>query len=376
MRGSVISSEQSDVVIVGGGIAGIVTAYYLTLEGVSCTVVERDHVASHASGFAYGGIGHLGRSGSPGPNHSVAALSAVLHAELKDLLSDENDIDIEYRTKPVISLAFTEEEASAVKANMAWQEMEIGTPARWADLKDVLEIEPRINPTAMGAVITEGNTNLHPQRLTLALSRVAERQGMTICSGTVTGLRQEHGRVTAVTLADGEIAASRVVLAAGPWIGLMSEWLGVSIPVEPLKGQILRLWAPGPPVPGSISWSSQYATSKPDGLLWTGTTEEEVGFDETTTEEARSEIMDSVTHMLPYTANARVVMQTACLRPVTPDKALLLGPVPGWEGVILATGGGRQGIFLGPGMGRITADLVLDKPLSAPIDGLTLDRFA
>ena len=368
-------SERTDVVIVGGGLAGIVTAYYLTQEGVSCVVVEQDHVASHASGFAYGGIGHLGRSGSPGPNHHVAALSAVLHAELKDVLSDENDIDIEYRTKPVISLAFTDEEANAVKANMAWQEREIGTPTRWADLQDVLEIEPRINPAAIGAVVTEGNTNLHPQRLTLALARVAERQGMTIRTGTVTGLSRERGRVIAVTLADGEIVASRVVLAAGPWMGLVSEWLGVDIPVEPLKGQILRLWAPGPPVPGSISWSSQYATSKPDGLLWTGTTEEEVGFDETTTQDARSEIMSSVTHMLPYTADARVVMQTACLRPVTPDKALLLGTVPGWEGVYLATGGGRQGIFLGPGIGRVTADLVLERPLSAPIDGLTLDRF-
>ena len=355
--------------------AGIVTAYYLTREGVSCMVVERDHVASHASGFAYGGIGHLGRSGSPGPNHRVSALSAALHAELKDALSDETDIDIEYRTKPVISLAFTDDEASAAKANMAWQEREIGTPTRWADLQDVLEIEPRINPAAIGAVVTEGNTNLHPQRLTLALARVAERQGMTIRTATVTGLRRERGQVTAVTLADGEIATSRVVLAAGPWMGLASEWLGVDIPVEPLKGQILRLWAPGPPVPGSISWSSQYATSKPDGLIWTGTTEEEVGFDETTTEEARSEIMSSVTHMLPYTADARVVMQTACLRPVTPDKALLLGPVPGWEGVYLASGGGRQGIFLGPGIGRVTADLVLERPLSAPIDGLTLDRF-
>lgn len=369
-------SERSDVVIVGGGIAGIVTAYYLTREGVSCVVVERDHVASHASGFAYGGIGHLGRSGSPGPNHHVAALSAVLHAELKEVLSNENDIDIEYRTKPVISLAFTDEEAKAVKANMAWQELEIGTPARWADLQDVLEIEPRINPAALGAVVTEGNTNLHPQRLTLALARVAERQGMTIRTGTVMGLRRGHGRVTAVTLADGEIFTSRVVLAAGPWIGLMSEWLSVNIPVEPLKGQILRLWAPGPPVPGSISWSSQYATSKPDGLLWTGTTEEKVGFDETATADAHSIIMDSVTHMLPYIAEARVVLQTACLRPVTPDKALLLGPVPEWEGVYLATGGGRQGIFLGPGIGRVTADLILDTPLSAPINGLTLDRFA
>ncbi len=369
-------SERADVVIVGGGIAGIVTAYYLTREGVSCVVVERDHVGSHASGFAYGGIGHLGRGGSPGPNHHVAALSAALHAELKEALSDANDIDIEYRTKPVISLAFSEHEADAVKSNMAWQEDEIGTPPRWADQSDVLELEPRINPAAIGAVITEGNTNLHPQRLTFALARAAERQGMKIRPGTVTGLRRERDRVTAVILDDGEISTGRVVLAAGPWTGLASEWLGVKIPIEPLKGQILRLWASGPPVPGSISWSSQYATSKPDGLIWTGTTEEEVGFDENATLEARREIMKSVTHMLPYTADAKIVMQTACLRPVTPDKALLLGGVPGWEGVYLATGGGRQGIFLGAGIGRVTADLALGNPPSAPIDGLTLERFA
>ena len=328
-------SKQSDAVIVGGGIAGIVTAYYLTREGLSCTVVERDHVASHASGFAYGGIGHLGRSGSPGPNHHVAALSAVLHAELKDVLSEENDIDIEYRTKPVISLAFTDEEASAVKANMAWQELEIGTSTHWVDLKDVLEIEPRINPDVIGAVVTEGNTNLHPQRLTLALSRIAERQGMTIRTGTVTGLRQEHGRITAVTLADGEIATGRVVLAAGPWIGLMSEvaWRGYSrrTPERPdisdsgrralrSRGQSLGRHNTRPP--------------NPTGCCGRARRKEEVGFDERTTEEARSEIMDSVTHMLPYTADARVVMQTACLRPVTPDKALLLGPIPGWEGVL------------------------------------------
>ena len=258
---------------------------------------------------------------------------------------------------------------------MAWQEREIGTPTRWADLQDVLEIEPRINPAAIGAVVTEGNTNLHPPTTDARVGASCGTPGNDDPNGdgdrasprTRPGNRRDVGRWR--NLREPRRARSR------PWMGLASEWLGVDVPVEPLKGQILRLWAPGPPVPGSISWSSQYATSKPDGLIWTGTTEEEVGFDETTTEEARSEIMSSVTHMLPYTADARVVMQTACLRPVTPDKTLLLGPVPGWEGVYLASGGGRQGIFLGPGIGRVTADLVLEKPLNAPIDGLTLDRF-
>lgn len=367
--------EVTDVVIVGGGLAGIATAYYLSLEGVSCTVVERDYVASHASGFAYGGIGHLGRSGSPGPNHHVAALSAGLHAELKDALLDQTGVDVEYRTKPVISLAFTDEEASDVKANMAWQLREIGTPTRWADIQEARAIEPRVNPAAIGAVITEGNTNLHPQRLTLAMAKVAESRGAVIRYGLVTGLGRDNSQVTVVMLADGEIITSRVVLAAGPWIGQMSEWLGFRIPVQPLKGQILRLRVSGPPVPVSVSWGPQYVTSKPDGLLWTGATEEEVGFDETPTENARTEVMKAVVHMLPYTADARLVLQTACLRPMTPDKALLLGSVPGWDGVYLATGGARQGIFLGPGIGRVTADLVMGQEPSAPLDSLTLDRF-
>jgi glycine oxidase len=369
------SKQTADVVIIGGGLAGIATAYYLTRDGVSCTVVERDYVASHASGFAYGGIGHLGRTGSPGPNHHVAALSARLHTELKDTLPGETGIDVEYRNKPVISLAFTDEEAYEARLNMDWQQRELRTPTRWADIEEAIEIEPRVNPAAIGAVVTEGNTNLHPQRLAFAMAQMAESRGATIRYGAVTGLHRDGDKVSGVILNDGEIATDRVVLATGPWMGQTSEWLGVRIPVEPLKGQILRLRVLGPPIAASVGWGSQYATSKPDGMLWTGATEEEVGFDETPTESARTEVMDAVVKMLPYTADARLVLQTACLRPMTPDKALLLGTVPGWEGVYLATGGARQGIFLGPGIGRVTADLVQGNEPSASIDGLTLARF-
>ena len=367
--------HTADVVIIGGGLAGIATAYFLTRDGISCTIVERDYLASHASGFAYGGIGHLGRAGSPGPNHHVAALSARLHTDMKDTLPDETGIDIEYRIKPVISLSFTDDEVREAKANLAWQQTEIGTPTRWADTREALTIEHRVNPSAIGAVVTEGNTNLHPQRLAFAMSQVAESRGATIRYGAVTGLHRDGNKVSGVILDDGEIATDHVVMATGPWMGQTSEWLGVRIPVEPLKGQILRLRVPGPPIVASIGWGVQYATSKPDGLLWTGATEEEVGFDETPTESARTEVMDAVAHMLPYTAGARLVLQTTCLRPMTPDKALLLGTVPGWEGVYLATGGARQGIFLGPGIGRVTADLVQGNEPSASISGLTLDRF-
>jgi glycine/D-amino acid oxidase-like deaminating enzyme len=161
----------------------------------------------------------------------------------------------------------------------------------------------------------------------------------------------------------------------GPWSGLASEWLGVPIDVRPLKGQIIRLRAPGPPYMSSIGWNGQYATTKPDGLVWAGTTEEEVGFDETTTSQARDEIMATLLKMVPGLGDARLVLQTACLRPMATDKLLVLGEIPGWERVYIATGGGRGGILLGPAMGRTIADLVATGVTDMPIDDFDPGRF-
>ena len=102
--------------------------------------------------------------------------------------------------------------------------------------------------------------------------------------------RRDGGRVTGVILERDEVACSTVVLALGPWSGETSPWIDVPIEVRPLKGQILRLQAPGPPVACSVGWGHNYATTKTDGLLWAGTTEEEAGFDEESTPEARDEI--------------------------------------------------------------------------------------
>ena len=179
-----------------------------------------------------------------------------------------------------------------------------------------------------------------------------------------------------MVLGSGEVPCDRVVLTMGPWSGMASSWLDVPINVKPLKGQIIRLRAPGPPLECSIGWAGDYATTKPDGLVWAGTTEEDAGFDEGTTTDARDSIMASLVKMLPALAEAQLVQQTACLRPVSADGLLVLGPVPGWEGVYIATGGARSGISLGPAMGRIAADLVTNGSSDVPIDPFDPARFA
>jgi len=366
---------SDSVVIVGGGIVGMVTAYYLAKGGVPSVVIERDAIGSHASGFAYGGLSPVSGFGIPGPLAEIAQDGMRLHRELALSVVEETGIGIDFRVRPSLALAFTETDVQRLQAALPWQQRQPGYTVRWLDASEAHRVEPRISDETIGAVAIEGTADVEPYRLVLALTRAAERLGVTVRHGRVVGLRREGERVTGVILERDEVACSSVVLALGPWSGETSAWLDVPIEVRPLKGQILRLQAPGPPVACSVGWGHNYATTKTDSLLWAGTTEEEAGFDEESTPEARDEIGGALVRMLPAMAEAQVVHQTACLRPLASDGLLLLGRVPGREHVYMATGAGRKGILYGPAMGRAIADLILTGSTKIALESFAPGRF-
>ena len=101
-----------------------------------------------------------------------------------------------------------------------------------------------------------------------------------------------------------------------------------------------------------------------------------MGFDETPTQSGREDITRSLLKMMPYIEDAQLVQQTACLRPVTPDRLPILGYVPKVEGIFLATGAERKGIVLGPSMGRITADMIINGTSTIPIEPFSPTRFS
>ena len=372
-----MTSPSPDVVIVGGGIAGAATAYYLARAGLRCTIIERDGLASHASGFAYGGLSG-GIPNGPGANTPVMLLGMRLHRELASSLAEEAGMDIQFGDRPLLRVALNEAEEAALRSDWEWKTSQEGYDVEWLDGEGARKLEPRITPEAIGALHVEGSSDVEPYRLTLALAQAAERKGVEIRTGTVSGLHHHGGRVRGVVLESGEISCDKVVLAMGPWSGDVEAWTGAPLPVRPLKGQIIRLRAPGAPYRYSIGHGKDYAmTKQSDGLVWCGTTEEpDAGFDESITTEGRDSIIDSTMRMLPSLADAELVLQTACLRPVTPDGAIVVGPAPRMNGVFIATGAGRQGIVMGPAMGRIAADLVLGEPPEIAIDAYDPGRFA
>ena len=367
--------KNGGVVIVGGGVVGLSVAYFLGRAGVASTVLERDTIGSHASGFALGGLSPVTGSGVDPVLEAMAFDGMRIHAELGAELPAETGLDTEYGHKPLLTLAFDEAEVRAGVAAVERQQQYDGYSVRWLEQREARAIEPRISDDALGGVHVEGSARVDPYRFSLALAAAAERLGVSIRKGEVTGLEQQSGRVTGVSVGGETLPCEQVVIASGPWSVDASEWLGFRLHVGPLKGQILRLRVPGPPLECTVGWNGNYATSKPDGLLWAGTTEEEVGFDETPTEEARDLILASLDRLLPSLGDVDLVRQTACLRPVTPDRLPLLGHAPGVEGVFVATGAERKGILFGPSMGRITADILTTGASDIPTAAFAPARF-
>src|SRR2546422_10854420 len=126
----------------------------------------------------------------------------------------------------------------------------------------------------LGATLIEGGGAVEPYRLVLALTRAAERLGVMVRHGRAIGLRRDGERITGVVLEREVLSCATAVLALGPWSAEASDWIGVPIDIRPLKGQILRLRAPGPPVACSVVWGHNDATTKTDGPFWSGTAQE------------------------------------------------------------------------------------------------------
>ena len=182
--------------------------------------------------------------------------------------------------------------------------------------------------------------------------------------------------VSHVLLDDGVIECDTVVLAMGPWSRHAESWLGTYIPVDPLKGEILRMELPGEPLECDVSGGGASIYAKPNGLVWCGTTEDWRGFDLKPLPETRERILAGVKRILPQVGEAKLVMHTACLRPVTPDWLPILGRVPGYRNAWLATGAGKKGILLAPGIGKSVADLITSDHTELPIDNFSPTRFA
>lgn len=371
-------TETTDVVVVGAGIIGCAIAYYLAREGASVTLLEREAIGSGASAHATGSLSLLGTEFDPGPSFQFALDGYREFTELVPRLEEDTGMNLLFQRRPSLRLALDEEEEALIKSLMDWQQQHV--PMTWMDASEVRRIEPRLTPNLRGAVYQNESSQLDSYRLTLALGRAAELKGAQLQLREVTGLMTQDARVTGVRTGSGEVSSGAVVLAAGVWSTGFAEALRFPMPVRPLKGERLMLRFAGEPLPVLISSPKRgHMISRLDGLLSVGSTGGRdydaadlfLGdeFDRQPTEGARVELLQRAIDVLPALEEAELVRQLAGSRPLSPDRMPVIGPVPGWEGVVLATGHGTKGIHLGPITGRTVAEFILRGSSEAP-DGM------
>jgi glycine/D-amino acid oxidase-like deaminating enzyme len=204
----------------------------------------------------------------------------------------------------------------------------------------------------------------------------------------VMGLVKEGSRITGVKLERDEVHCDTVVLAMGAWSAESSGWLDFQVPVTYLKGERLMLRYDGEPLPVLISSPKRgHMISRRDGFLSVGSTRGRdydrddlfmgMEFDRQPSEKARMDIMGWATDVFPGLEEASLVEQLAGSRPLSPDRLPIIGPVPGTDGVMLATGHTTKGIHLSLVTGKAVADRIFRGSTDLPVDMTAFlpDRF-
>ena len=364
----------ADAVIIGGGIIGCAIASELAERGLRPLVIERDSIGGHASGFAFGELLPWWGRGIPGPLYEFGLRCLERHVDWQPELQLSTGIDTGFRLTDALSVVVTEGDREILLRRHGWL-VDQGAPVRWLDGREMRAIEPRLSPVAEEGMHVGRVGVLESYRYLLAVAREAEQRGAVIRHGNVSGIRRESDRAVAVVVGNDSVPCDAVVIAAGPWSAQAGEWLGTPIPVRPLKGQIVRLQMDGPPLPTYVGWRDYYAITKADGLLWTGSTEEDVGFDDLPTDAGRNDILLGLSRVLPELAEAGIEGHTACLRPLAADGLPVVGRAPNASNVYVATGTGRSGLLLAPGIAQAVADLILDGETQWDIAAFTPGRF-
>jgi glycine oxidase len=367
-----VSDGHARVAVIGGGIAGSFAAYFGAQVGARVTLVERDHVGGHASGNNPGGLNPLYGVGIPGPLAALALESFRLH----ESCARDGRIPVAPEPKRRLNLAVDDADLDALRRLKSVYDETPGFSATWLSGRELHEREPRLAPSIAHGLLAEGDLHVDAARYTAAVAAAAVERGAAIRQALVTGIVRDGSHAVAVHTEAGPVACDAVVVATGAWSEEPAGWLGVPLPIAPVKGELLLAELPRGAVGLDLAWNMVAIYRVDAARVMIGGTETDSGFDERCTARARHGLLEEANRIVPGMTDAEVVGHFAGLRPVTADGMPIVGMAPGFENVCLALGGGRKGMLFGPAMGKAAVDLLLDGSTAISIAACSPERFA
>lgn len=417
--------DSVDVVVVGGGIVGASTAFFLTQQGVSVLLCEKGRIAGEQSSRNWGWVRKMGRDPREVP--------LMIESErIWRGLSEAVGADTGYRASGIVYLC---EGADDLARRESWLRSAdgFGLDSRFVTASELSEILPGAARQWAGALYTQSDGRAEPQRATSAIATAARRNGATVMAGcAVRGVERSAGRVSAVVTEKGRVSCSNVVLAGGAWSGLFCRSLGLRLPQLKVLASVMRV-APfdGGPEAAAASISGFAFRKRQDGGYTVANGSVNIAeivpdsfrylrdflpawraerryiklrVGRRTLTEARLPSRWALDRPTPFErarvlnpkpsgaalAAARRHLEAAFpafrgkattrswggLIDATPDAVPVISPVQALPGLFVATGFSGHGFGIGPGAGRLMADLVTGGPTITDPAPFRFERFA
>lgn len=375
----------ADVVIVGGGIMGASTAFFLTSEtDLETVLVEKGTIASGSTGDSSAILRH-----HYGPQKEYTKMAWWSH-QFYQTFEAETGSPMAYEANPLVRTGTNGTPSGEYVKEGAAVLAELDIPTTEYDPEEFREAYPMMNFEDFDFAVSD-DTAAYADGFDAAngLARAARERGATIITDTeVTDIKSEGGTVTQVDTTAGSIACEAAVLTAGPWTAELATAVGVDIPLEPSREQVVILERPEeydaayadlPPMTALPGGEVYLRPDFGDGILiathhW-GEPADPDAYDDNPDEEVLLELTEQVMDVIPELTEGGIKGQYCGIYTNTPDRDFIIDQV-GPSGCYIACGFSGHGFKHGPAVGKVLKDLVTDgKTELVDIDFFSLSRF-
>jgi D-amino-acid dehydrogenase len=419
-------NEQANVVVVGAGVIGVTTAWYLRREGARVTVVDRQPGPALETSFANGGqistnhatpwatpeapwqaLKWLGKPDAPllirprwdpalfawllrflanctrprmETNIARALRLALYSRDELDTLRRETGLRYDALTHGILHIFRNRHEFDKALPQVDLMNR-LGCTRRVVDAHECLAIEPALAAARhdlVGGIMSPDDESGDAHLFTVRLAERCAAEGVSFRYRTpVRALWRDGDRITALETADGPIRVDAVVLAGGSHTPLLLRPLGIRLPVYPGKGYSVTLPIERPertPTVSIIDDEVKMVYSRLGNRLRVAGTAEFAGYDSSVDERRARFLLDTAIGLFPGCADPAAAAFWAGLRPSTPDGVPVIGRTR-LGNLYLNTGHGTLGWTMACGSGRVVADMVLGRTPAIALDGLGIERF-